>query len=80
MAHLSGIRRAKCPLTRDIPFGGNVFGRAAGIPARYDAPDAEAEIRGRSIAARRSAVTISHDADILRRPARLRASGSSQMQ
>ncbi len=35
---------------------------------------------GGSIAARRSAVAISHDADILRRPARLRASGSSQMQ
>ena len=35
---------------------------------------------GRSIAAHRSAVAISHDADILRWPARLRASGSAEMQ
>lgn len=32
------------PLTRDISFGCNIFGRAAGIPARHYAPDAETEI------------------------------------
>ena len=40
----------KCPLARDIPFGCHIFGRAAGIPARYDAPDAETEIWGLKIA------------------------------